>query len=226
MACAVLALGAVVAVSPVACNSNGVPQAIIASNVEPSTTPPNASLGCNAQGKFLWVPEQGSTNPEGPDTTNSTLITATGTGDITLNCSVVPSGNGFNVLATAESSNPTTGGSITIQGMFTPRIRAPGDAGTPTSDGTQIPGIQVDFQNGTVHLQDKSCFAVYEQALAGSPAASLPNQADTYADSNGGRIWVSVFCDSATNLLEQQKPGNPGCAMSATFRFENCTSHQ
>ena len=212
-------------ITAVACNNGpGLPQAIIASNIQPATTPPNENLGCNAQGKFVWVPEQ-STNPVGPDTSDNTLVTATGTADIQINCSVIPSNGNFNVLATTELTNPVTGGTLTIQGVFTPRARAADDSGTPTSDSTTIPNITVDFQSGTFHLHEADCFAQYVTVVGAAPGTSLPKAADTYADSNGGRIWASVFCNAPVNEDEQQKPGNKGCMMYATFRFENCTSH-
>jgi hypothetical protein len=54
---------------------------------------------------------------------------------------------------------------------------------------------------------------------------TLPSVADTFADSNGRRIWASVFCDAPQNLDESMFPGNSGCESSATFQFENCSSH-
>jgi hypothetical protein len=56
------------------------------------------------------------------------------------------------------------------------------------------------------------------------PGPSLPPVADTIAVNNIGRIWASVFCEDPQNLDEAQKPGNAGCAATATFGLENCST--
>jgi hypothetical protein len=201
-----------------ACNNgNAVPQAIIASNVQPA----GGTGMCISPEPFVWVP-QTSSNPTGPDTSDNTLVTTTGTGDIVIQCSVIPSGNGYNVTLTAQITGGKTPGTLTIgPSIFTPRTR---DAtGKPTSDSTTIPNITADFLDATKHLRETDCTAQYVLADTGSPGASLPSVADTFADDKGGRIWVSVFCPTPKNL-DTDKPGNESCKMSTTFRFENCAS--
>jgi hypothetical protein len=179
---------------------------------------------CSSPAQFVWLP-QTSTNPTGPDTTDTGIIVETGTADAIVSCSVVPSGSGgspYTVDLVAQitgGSNPAT---LTITGVFPQRGR---DAmGNPNADMTQIPNITADYLDATKHLRQTNCFAQYVLADDGQPGASLPSVSDTFADSNGGRIWATVFCESPTNLLESSKPGNSGCETSATFRFENCSS--
>ncbi len=207
----------VVGLCALACNNTpAVPQAVVASNVQPG------SGLCNSPEKFIYLPE---TAPiPGPDTNTDANIVQTGTGDVAVTCSVVPSGNGYQVTAQAVISGGTAPGTLTVQGMFTPRARDASGNPTAAGDGTQIPNIQVDMLDPTKHLQQKDCFAQYVLVDNGQPGNPLPKPADVFADDHGGRIWVSVFCPSPTNLLESQKPGNAGCLMSTTFRFENCTN--
>jgi hypothetical protein len=208
----------VVGLCAMACNNTPSPmQAIVASNVQPN---PSSSAGCSSPETFVYLPETASV--PGPDTNKDANITVTGTGDQVVQCAVQPSGDGYDVSLTAQITNPITGGTMTVTGHFTPRVR---DAtGNPSSDGTAISGIKVVFHDGTKNLVQNDCTAQYVTADNGSPGTSLPTQADVFADDKGGRIWASVFCPSPTNTLESQKPGNAGCMMSATFRFENCSN--
>jgi len=209
----------VVGVLAAACSNSSEPeQGIVASNVQPN---PQSQAGCNSPEQFIYLPENASI--PGPDTNNNANIVVTGTGDDVINCSVIPSGSGYNVTLTAQITGGTAPGTLTIQGMFTPRGRD--STGNPNADGTTIPNITVDMLDATKHLNEKDCFAQYVEVNDGTPSTtSLPTQADVFADDHGGRIWASVFCDNPTNELESQKPGNAGCMMSATFRFENCAS--
>ncbi len=153
-----------------------------------------------------------------------TNSTATG-GDVLVTCSVIPSGSGYNVSLQGQISGGTAPGTLTITGLFTPRPRD-GSSKPNADQATKIPNITVDMLDATKHLNQKDCFAQYLAVDNGSPSATtaLPDPADVFADDNGGRIWLSIFCPSPTNLLESQKPGNAGCMSSMTIRFENCAS--
>jgi hypothetical protein len=210
-----------------ACSSTPAPeQAVVASNVQPN---PASQAGCISPEKFIYLPESADipgpdTNVPDTDTPNpKDMLVPTGTGDVVVQCSVVPSGSAYNVQLQAQITGGTAPGTLTVSGTFTPRQR---DAnGNPTSDSTTIPNIVVDMLDATKHLHEADCIAQYVEVDNGTPGTtSLPNNADTYADDHGGRIWASVFCAKPMHTDEGTKPGNAGCEMSATFRFENCTS--
>jgi hypothetical protein len=200
-----------------------VPQAVVAANIQT-----NGGM-CQGQGGF-WIPD--SNPPNGPDP-NVQPVVETNTGDVVISCSVIPSGSGggpYTVNLVSQITGGLTPGTLTISGVFPARGR---DAmGNPNADGTQIPNITGDFLQSTMHLrQAMTCFAQYDTIIDGQPAtvssnglSPLPTVADTFADSNGGRIWASVFCTSPMNEDETMKPGNSGCEISVNFRFENCSS--
>jgi hypothetical protein len=176
---------------------------------------------CNRSGDFIDVPIA-STDP------NNVLV-ATGTEGIILNCSIVPQGGpgpaaSYNVTVSAQVTTGTAPGTVTFTGIFTPRTRD--GSGKPTADTTQIPNIRGDFMDQAgVHLVQKDCYAQYTEAdpaLLSGP--SLPNAADVYADPNGGRIWISVFCPNAVNTNTSNQI-TKACQATTTFRFENCSSH-
>jgi hypothetical protein len=216
-----------------ACSSSAIPQAIISANVQEV---PGGGM-CNSLEEFMYVPAMG---PEctavgcgnGPETSNNSNIVVTGTGDFQITeCSIVPSNGAYQVALSAQISGGTQPGTLTISGLFTPRGRAPGDAGIPNADGTAIPNITMEYTDPTKQLLGKGCTAQYVYPDNGAPGTtSLPDEADTYADSNGGRIWLSVFCQAGmggttvTNLLETSKPGNSGCETYTTLRVENCSN--
>jgi hypothetical protein len=132
-----------------------------------------------------------------------------------VTCSIVPSGGAFAVTITAQASPATA----TISGTFTPRSR---DAnGTPNADTTPIPNITMDLLDTNMHLRGTNCFAEYVLDDGGHPGAPLPSVADTYAS---GSIFVSVFCEDPTSLLEAQEPGFAGCASNATFILQGCAT--
>jgi hypothetical protein len=72
-------------------------------------------------------------------------------------------------------------------------------------------------------VRQTNCFAQYVNADDGQPGVQLPSVADTFADSSGGRIFASVFCESPQDLVDSA--GSSGCETSATFEFENGASH-
>jgi hypothetical protein len=210
-----------------ACSSTpAIAQAVVGSNVAPNPQKPGQCLG---QGKFLYLPEAADVPGPNTDVPNTDdpdpkdMLVPNATGDVDVACSVIPSNNGFNVQLTTEISGGTEQATLTINGFFTPRARDSG--GNPSADSTTIPNITVSMLDATKHLSENDCFAQYVLANGSNPAtASLPPEADTFANDNGGRIWVSVFCPNETNLDEATKPGNAGCVSSMTFRFENCAS--
>jgi len=171
---------------------------------------------CNRSGDFIGVPI-GTTDP------NNVLV-ETGTEGIILQCSIIPQGTSYNVTVSAQVTTGTAPGTVTFSGTFTPRVRD--GSGKPTADTTQIPNIRGDFMDQAgVHLVQKDCYAQYTEAdpaLLSGP--SLPDAADVFADNNGGRIWVSVFCPDAVNTNTSNQI-TKACQGTATFRFENCASH-
>ncbi|HEY1955240.1 MAG TPA: hypothetical protein VGH28_06495 [Polyangiaceae bacterium] len=210
----------VVGISALACNNTPAPeQAIVASNVQPGA---GGGGTCNSPEQFIYLPQTAPV--PGPDTNDDKNITPNLTGDVAITCKVQPNGNGYDVVLQAQITGGTSPGTMTVSGTFTPRVRDPNGNATATGDATVIPNIKVDMLDATKHLEQTDCTAQYVLADNGGPGASLPNNADVFADDHGGRIWASVFCPKPTNLDESQKPGNAGCEMSATFRFENCTN--
>jgi hypothetical protein len=205
------ASGAVV----IACSSPPPPvQAGVTSVIQGGSQAP--AQFCQRSGDFVDVPIAS------PDP--ATLVVPTGTQGVQLNCSVIPSGTGYNVTVSAQITTGVSPGQVTFTGFITPRVR---DAnGKPTADTTQIPNIRGIFQDSTgVNLFQKDCYAQYTTAdpalLTGN---SLPDVADTYADTQGGRIWLSVFCPNAVNQNTSNQI-TKACQGTATFRFENCASH-
>ena len=211
--CAVSAV--VVGLLALACNnSEQPPQAIVASNLQPT-----AGGVCNLGGEFMYVPLE-SPIP-GPDTSDSTKVVVDGTSPYAISCTVKPNGAGYDVVAQSQITGGLDAGTFTVQGTFTPRQRDANGNPTPAGDATAITGIRVDFLSASGHLQEKDCTAQYTQVINGTPASSLPGEADTFADDKGGRIWASIFCPNLVNLTTD-KSGLDGCAGAATFRFENC----
>jgi len=215
----------VVVLGALACNnSTAIPQAIVASNVQPS---PSSAAGCNSPELFLYLPQ--NANIPGPDTSDDKNITPdvaaceAGLCDQKISCSVIPNGSGYNVSLTAQVTGGADQATLHISGTFTPRVRDANGNPTATGDATKIPNITVNFLDPTKHLQQTDCFAQYVLADNGSPGNSLSNLADVFADDKGGRIWASIFCPKLTNL-DPNKSGLDGCMGSTTFRFENCTS--
>lgn len=211
-------------ISVLACGgNNAVPQGIIASNVQPN----GASTGtCGSPEKFIYIPE--SADIPGPNTDVSSNIVQTATGDVLVSCSVVPSTNGgFDVSLTANITGGVSPGTLNISGHFTARGRdtSGGDAGLgkPNADGTTMPNINGDFLDETKHLKQANCFAQYVHVDNGEPGTPLPDEADTFADDKGGKIWASIFCGTPQQIKSGAQ-GNDACKTSATFRFENCTS--
>ncbi len=214
---------AVVVIGAFACNnSTAIPQAIVASNVQPQS----GGL-CNSPETFIYLP-QNSPIP-GPDTSVDKNITPDAAGcegglcDQAISCSVIPSGSGYDINLTAQITGGASPGTLNIRGTINPRVRDANGNPTATGDATQMPGITVSFLDPTKHLQQTTCFAQYVLADNGSPGNPLPNLADVFADDKGGRVWASVFCPKLSNL-DPNKSGLDGCEGSATFRFENCTS--
>jgi hypothetical protein len=215
---------AVVVIGAFACNnSTAIPQAIIASNVQPQS----GGL-CNSPETFIYLP-QNSPIP-GPDTSDDKNITPdvagcdSGLCDQTISCSVIPNGAGYNINLTAQITGGASPATLNIRGTLNPRVRDANGNPTAAGDATQMQGVTVSFLDPTKHLEGQAnCFAQYALADNGSPGTSLPGLADVYADDKGGRVWASVFCPKLANL-DTSKSGLDGCMGSATFRFENCLS--
>ncbi len=216
--------GIVVVGFALACNnSTAIPQAIIASNVQPA---PNG-VGCNSPEQFVYVPQNASI--PGPDTSNNANIVTdiaaceAGVCDTKIVCSVIPSGSGYNVDLTAQITGGSAPGTLHITGLMTPRVRDPNGNPTVAGDATKMTGFTVNFLDPTKHLQENDCYAQYVLVDNGNPGNSLSGLADVFADDKGGRVWASVFCPKLNNL-DPNKSGLDGCEGSTTFRFENCAS--
>jgi hypothetical protein len=199
-------------------NNRPLPQAIMATTARAATMGNNVGQECYAPEMLFEVP----LSNVAPDTTNTSLMVVANTSDVSITCHVVQTATGsYDVSLLIEETYAND--SVTVTGTFPPRSR---DVyGTPNDDDAQINGITMGYLDEFNDLQQTNCFAQYVFADPnGQPGNSLPDVADTYADANGGRIWVSVFCEdpqslgAVTNLWA-------GCQMSATFRVENCSSN-
>ena len=86
---------------------------------------------------------------------------------VQVDCSVVPSGSGFTVNATAQRSGDQTGGTVSLIGTF-------------TATGTQS-GLSVTFGSGStgIYQQMSGCSATYTESNMGVAA---------------GRVWAIVTC--------------------------------
>ena len=201
-------------------NSTAIPQAIVASNVQPNPASPGQ---CNSPEQFIYLPEVASV--PGPDTNDPNNIVITGTADDVLTCSVIPNGANFDLSIIAQITGGSAPGTLHIAGTVQPRQRDANGNPTSAGDAVQMPNLTVDFLDPTKHLNQKTCFAQYVLADNGSPGLSLPGPADTKvnADGNAGAVWLSVFCPALTNLTTG-KSGLDGCMGSATIRVENCTT--
>ena len=115
-------------------------------------------------------------------------------GIVHVQCSVTPSGSGFNVQADATYDNVSAGGSFEIAGMVTSQ------GGTVSAN---FGSIDDGSYSGT------GCTVTYEyQGMTG------------YGGVAAGKIWGHVDCPAAvdTSLMNSQ------CDASADFVFENCGS--
>ena len=151
--------------------------------------------------------------------TNSTATS----GDVAISCSVIPSGGGYNVTLQGKITGGTAPGTLTVTGTFTPRTRDSSGKSSVTGDATKIPNIHVSMLDATKHLDETDCFAQYTSPTTGNPACRSPIPPTLRGRQRRSHLGQRLLPD-ADEQDESQKPGNAGCEMSTTFRFENCAS--
>jgi hypothetical protein len=138
-----------------------------------------------------------------------TNCAGTGSGTVSVQCTVHPSGNGFDIaLSIAVTGMP--GGNVTIT--------SPAGAGAVTTSGGT--GITASFYS-TVDLGpyvSNDCTLAF--TYGGQPVPISPSVA-------AGRIWGHIDCPDATNSGQMivGPDGGPmaaSCVASADFLFEQC----
>jgi hypothetical protein len=150
-------------------------------------------VGTDTPGKPTTVVDQGST----------------GSGTATIDCTVHPSGSGFDIsLSISVAGNP--GGSVTIT--------SPQGAGAVTTSGGT--GITASFYNAVDEgpYSETNCtlsFTYMGQPVPVSPAVAT------------GRIWGHIECPDAEDTGQETTGpdggiAHPTCAASADFLFEQC----
>ena len=123
-----------------------------------------------------------------------------GTGNVSVSCTVYPSGSGFDIYLKAAQLG-AQGASITISSVV-------GQGAVTTSGGTGISATFTSYSNGGPY-QSSNCtitFIYQGQAVPVSPPVAA------------GRIWGHVSCPAAG------LSGQPGkqCDAEADFLFEQC----
>jgi hypothetical protein len=113
-------------------------------------------------------------------------------GTVGITCSVTPSGEGFNVRATARLTG-ATGGNVTIAGFLR-------EQGPPEGQG----GVEAIFSKTgrSGAYSSRECVVRFTSEFQGVAA---------------GRVWGELDCPAAEAPSEQRT-----CQMLAQFRFENC----
>jgi hypothetical protein len=152
-----------------------------------STLPsPNSAwlpVGTDTAGKPTTVTDQGST----------------GSGTATIDCTVHPSGNGFDVqLSVSVAGNP--GGTVIISGTVT------------TSGGTGITGSFYNSVDLGPYAEDDCTISF---TYLGQPVPISPPIA-------AGRIWGHIDCPKAVEAGQNNGMGAVTCPASADFLFEQC----
>ncbi len=163
---------------------------------------------------FVTQSASGGTCNVGSDTTILAVGAATGTapttvknggsengsGTVTVTCSVVASGSGFDIKLDAEQLGGG-GGNLTIS--------SPSGKGAVTESGGTV---QASFTNVTTaggSYSESDCTLTY--TYGGSPVPTQPFVAP-------GRIWGHVSCPMAA-----QNGTSSVCDAEADFFFENCS---
>ena len=157
----------------------------------------NASVGggkmCSLGGSELFL-AIGSTNNNSPSTVPD------GTGAVSVDCTVSPSGGGYRLQLGARGGG---GGMLSITGNV-----------DPTSGGT----VAATFFNQTLGVSFQATKCALSYTYAGTP---VPNNQRISA----GQIFAHIDCSDAT---EQGGATNPAdgsnivCDANADFFFQNC----
>lgn len=176
------------------------PQVALESSLTAQSKKSDGFDQCPTLGSWLQIGEfRGPTKDE-----TSVVIDGEAQEDLTvsLECSVAPSGAGFdvNVLAQLEGNE---GGSVTITGNFS----ADGE-----QDNVTAVFQRAEYGNFTATGCKVSYFAPGEATTDadGKPIKSFRGVA-------AGRVWGFLTCDAAENVQS-----NKACKATAQFRFENC----
>jgi hypothetical protein len=174
------------------------PDAFVAASVL-DTQPTSMNCNVNASTTIVDIGAAGTSANEKPATVGNGGHEMGGQA-VTVTCSVVASGSGFNVQLSAEQIG-TGGGSLTIT---SPQPLDPVMGGT----------VSASWQNVNVgSYQQDGCMLTYTYQGAAVPSSAGPPIA-------AGRIWAHVSCLMATD--NQQMPA-PVCDGEADILFENCS---
>ena len=155
------------------------------------TSEPWLSIGTATSGKPVTV-ETGGSN---------------GSGTVTVDCTVHPVGQGFDIALTASEDGPQ-GGSITIT--------SPSGQGKVTSSGSM--DVSATFGGEKGHFSQSNCTITYVYQMGPVPL-SPPVAA--------GRIWGHLSCPMAQALGQMATTADGGvftetCDGEADFLFEQC----
>jgi hypothetical protein len=124
-----------------------------------------------------------------------------------VNCTVSPSGDGFDVQASAAIDGPLAA-TLTVTG----HVNQQGGQG--------LTGVFANTRAGGTFHGNRNCTVTYT-SVAGDPAPLKPSVADGY-------IWGHISCPNAT--ASEQSVANPDgggptlrmCDAEADFLFDNC----
>lgn len=122
-----------------------------------------------------------------------------GENGVGISCRVAPDGDGFKVDAQVTVPGADVGGTVSIQGRFTP-------GGTQTN-------VRAVFQKGSAGVFEQAdCTAVYDPTpLCGEARQPCMGVA-------AGRVWARLDCPKMVFTSQERE-----CAGTAVFRFENCS---
>lgn len=187
-----------------ACSSTSTPPA----DAFLAATVGGGGVACPFQVDPSWLPVG---SPTGGQPTPVTDQGSTGNGTATINCTVHPSGNGFDI-ALEVSVDGAQGGQVTIT--------SPSGAGAVTTMGA-AGGITASFFDAVNQgpFTDTNCAVTYTYG-SGPVPISPPIAA--------GRIWGHITCMHAVATGGETKTGPDGgataaaCPATADFLFEQC----
>jgi hypothetical protein len=163
------------------------PRVTFDSNIAPG---PNPSTACTESGTWFTIGDFGAP----PQTPVRPIEDGQPDqqGQVTVTCSVTPTGDGFNVRATAALSG-ATGGTFLIEGLFREQGEQTGIRTTISKAG----------RSGAYRSDE--CIVRYTTEFQGVAA---------------GRVWGELDCPQATPTSASTE--DITCQVKAQFRFENC----
>ncbi len=186
----VMTLGAL---SPLACSdpAPATPRTAISTRVSNGTHP---AAMCMLGGISTWITVGAIGNTVGSAADAGVVPVNSGEQGVSVDCTVSPSGDGFQVTAQAKVDG-AAGGTVSISGFF---ARAQPDV-------TNSPQMNVTalFQrNDTGQFNSSTCVMSYPNINMGVVA---------------GRVWGQLDCPDLANVSQ-----NRVCTGTGEIRFENC----